>query len=141
MNSAQSQMMLVGRILLAQMFLVAGISKLMNVAGTGAYMAKLGFPMPEVMAWVSIIIEIGGAALLILGWQTRRIAWFLILFIVIATAMAHRFWEFNPPQYAGQLNYFLKNVAIIGGLLYVIAFGPGAFSVDERQRVGRPVTA
>jgi putative oxidoreductase len=139
--NGQSQMLLVARILLAQMFLVAGIIKLTNVAGTGAYMAKLGFPMPEVMAWVSIIIEIGGAALLILGWQTRRIAWLLILFIVIATAMAHRFWEFQPPQFAGQLNYFLKNVSIIGGLLYVIVFGPGALSVDARQRVGRPVTA
>lgn len=129
----QSQMMLVGRVLLAQMFLVAGISKLMNVAGTVGYMTKLGFPMPEVTAWVAIIIEIGGAALLILGWQTRRIAWLLILFIVIATAMAHRFWEFQPPQYAGQLNYFLKNVSVIGGLFYVIVFGPGALSVDERR--------
>lgn len=132
--AAQSQILLIGRILLAQMFLVAGIYKLMAVAGTTGYLAKLGFPMPEVMAWVAIAIEIGGAALLILGWQTRRVAWLLILFIVIATAMAHRFWEFQGAQYAGQMNYFLKNVSIIGGLLYVIAFGPGALSLDARRR-------
>jgi putative oxidoreductase len=139
--NAQPQMLLVGRILLAQMFLVAGSYKLMAVAGTTAYMTKLGFPMPEVVTWIAIIIELGGSLLLILGWQTRRIAWLLILFIVIATAMAHRFWEFQGPQYMGQLNYFLKNVSIIGGLLYVIVFGPGSLSIDARQGVGRPVTA
>jgi putative oxidoreductase len=54
--------------------------------------------------------------------------------VVIATLMAHRFWESEPAQYVGQLTSFLKNVAIIGGLLYVAAFGPGALSVDGRAR-------
>ncbi|HEX7220276.1 MAG TPA: DoxX family protein [Burkholderiales bacterium] len=122
MNPAgQSNMMLLGRILMA-------------VAGTAGYFAKLGFPMPGVMVWVSIVIEIGGAVLLILGWQTRRIAWLLILFVVIATAMAHRFWEVDAAQYGAQLNYFLKNLAVVGGLLYVAAFGAGALSVDGRAR-------
>ena len=141
MNNAQSQMLLVGRILLALVFLVAGIRKLMAVAGTVGYFTKLGMPMPEIMVWVSIIIEIGGAALLIVGWQARRAAWLMILFVAIATLMAHRFWEFDAAQYANQMNHFLKNVAIIGGMLYIAVFGPGALSVDERQRVGRPVTA
>ena len=135
MNPAgQSNMMLVGRVAIAVMFLIPGISKLMATAGTAGYFAKLGFPMPEVMVWVSIVIEIGGAALLILGWQTRRVAWLLILFIVIATGMAHRFWEFAEAQRSGQMNYFLKNLAVIGGLLYVAAFGPGALSMDARSR-------
>lgn len=132
MNATQSQMLLVGRILLATVFLVAGIRKLMAVAGSTGYLAKLGFPAPEVLIWVAIAIEIGGAALLILGWQTRRISWLLIVFVAIATAMAHRFWEFPDAQYVAQMNNFLKNVAIIGGLLYVIAFGPGTFSVDAK---------
>jgi putative oxidoreductase len=131
--NTQSQMLAVGRTLIALVFLVAGIRKLMAVAGTTAYFTKLGFPMPEVMAWVAIVIEIGGGALLILGWQTRRISWLLILFVVIATLMAHRFWEFDAAAYATQLNLFLKNLAIIGGLLYIIVFGPGALSVDERR--------
>jgi putative oxidoreductase len=139
--NAQSQMLAVGRIMVALVFLVFGIRKLMAVAATTAYFTKLGFPMPEVVAWVAIVIEIGGGALLILGWQTRRISWLLILFVVIATLMAHRFWEFDAPAYAAQLSLFLKNVAIIGGLLYIIVFGPGALSVDARQGVGRPVTA
>ena len=130
--AAQSQMMLVGRVLIASMFLVAGIRKLLAVSGTVAYFTKLGFPIPEIMVWVSIVIEIGGALLLIAGWQTRRIAWLLILFTIIATAMGHRFWEFEGAQYGAQLNFFLKNVTVLGGLLYVIAFGPGRVSVDER---------
>jgi len=98
-------------------------------------LAKLGFPMPEVMVWVAILIEVGGAALLILGWQTRRVAWLFILFVVIATLMAHRFWEFSDAaQYAAQLNNFLKNLAVLGGLLYIAAFGAGALSMDGRAR-------
>ena len=131
--AAQSQMLLVGRILLALIFLVAGVRKLMAVAGSAGYFAKLGFPMPEVMVWVSIVIEIGGAALLIAGWNTRRVAWLLILFVAIATAMAHRFWQFDAAQYANQMNHFLKNLAMIGGLLYVAALGAGALSLDSRS--------
>jgi putative oxidoreductase len=128
-------MMLVGRIAIAVLFLVPGIRKAMAVAGTAGYFAKLGFPMPEVMVWVAVLIEVGGALLLILGWQARRVAWLLILFTVIATLMAHRFWEFSDAaQYAAQMNNFLKNLAVVGGLLYVAAFGPGALSVDGRAR-------
>jgi putative oxidoreductase len=132
MNAAHSQMLLLARLMLASLFLVAGIRKLLGVAAAAGYLTKLGFPMPEVMVWVAIVIEIGGALLLILGWQTRRVAWLLILFVAIATAMAHRFWEFDAAQYNNQLNHFLKNLAVIGGFLYVAVFGPGTISVDER---------
>lgn len=132
--AAQSQMLLVGRILLALIFLLAGVRKLMGVAASAGYFAKLGFPMPEVMVWVAIVVEIGGAALLIAGWNTRRAAWLLILFVAIATGMAHRFWEFDAAQYANQMNHFLKNAAIIGGLLYVAVMGAGGLSVDSRTR-------
>ena len=132
--AAQSQAMLIGRILLAAVFLVAGARKLMGVAGSAGYLAKLGFPAPEIMVWVAIVIEIGGAVLLITGWHARRAAWLLILFVAIATAMAHRFWEFDAAQYNNQLNHFLKNAAIIGGLLYVAMLGAGAVSLDSRRR-------
>jgi putative oxidoreductase len=129
MNStAQPQALLVGRLLIAALFLVAGVRKLMAVGMSAAYLGKLGFPAPEVMVWLTIAIEIGGAALLIAGWQTRRVAWLLIAFTAIASVMAHRFWQ-NPAE----LNNFLKNVAIVGGLLYVVVFGAGAVSLDERR--------
>ena len=131
--AAQSQVLLVGRVLLSLLFLVAGIRKLMAVAATAGYFTKLGFPMPEVMVWVAIVVELGGAVLLILGWQVRRVAWLLVLFTLIATFAAHRFWEFDAPQYANQLNHFLKNLSIVGGLLLMAAFGAGAMSLDSRR--------
>jgi len=126
--------MLIARILLAAVFLTAGVRKLLGVAASAGYLAKLGFPMPEVMVWVAIVIEIGGAVLLITGWHARRAAWLLILFVAIATAMAHRFWEFDAAQYNNQLNHFLKNAAIIGGLLYIAMLGAGGLSLDSRSR-------
>ena len=131
--AAQSQTLLIGRVLLALVFLVAGIRIILSYSGNIGYFTKLGFPAPEVMTVLAILIEIGGGVLLILGWQTRRISWLLVLFVIIATAMAHRFWEFEAAQYGNQLNHFLKNVAIIGGLLYVIVFGAGRLSLDERS--------
>jgi putative oxidoreductase len=131
--AAQSQMLLIGRVLLGALFLVAGIRKIMLYSGSVAYFTKLGFPAPEAMAVLAILIEVGGAALLILGWQTRRISWLLVLFTIIATAMAHRFWEFDAAQYANQMNHFLKNAAIVGGLLYVAVLGAGKLSIDGRS--------
>jgi putative oxidoreductase len=134
-SAAQSQVMLIARILLAAIFLTAGIRKLMGIAATAGYFAKLGMPVPEVMAWAAVVIEIGGGLLLVLGWHARRAAWLLILFVAIATAMAHRFWEFDAAQYNNQLNHFLKNAAIIGGLLYVAMLGAGRLSLDSKSRL------
>ncbi len=127
-------MLLTGRILLAALFLVAGTRKLMAVAASAGYFGKLGFPMPEVLVWVVIVVELGGALLLILGWHARKAAWLLMLFTLIATFAAHRFWEFDAAQYANQLNHFLKNLAIVGGLLFVAAAGAGSLGVDAGRR-------
>lgn len=122
---------LVGRILIGVLFLVAGIMKVLNVAGTTAYMTRLGFPMPELFAYLSIVIEVGGGILLIIGWQTRKVAWFLALYVLVALGAAHRFWEYDVAQRGNQINHFLKNLAIIGGLLFVAVVGPGSASVDK----------
>lgn len=123
---------LLGRWLLAAIFLIAGIRKIMIFGGQVAYLAKLGFPMPEVFTVIAIVIEIGAAVMLIVGWRARWAAWLLVLFVLIATFMAHRFWEFDAAQQANQMNHFLKNLAIIGGLMYVAAFGSGPASIDKR---------
>ena len=132
--AAQSQALLVGRILIAVLFLVFGIRAVLGFSGSVGYFTKLGFPAPQAMVVLSILVHIGCGALLLVGWQTRRAAWLLIALVVIATLMAHRFWDSEPAQYVAQLTSFLKNLAIIGGLLYIAAFGPGALSVDGRAR-------
>src|SRR5512134_3011848 len=125
---------LVARILLALVFLVAGVRKVRAPAASAGYLAKLGFPAPEVMVWVAIAFELGGAILLILGWKTRWGALALALFTLIATFAAHRFWEFDAAQYANQMNHFLKNLAIVGGMIILAATGPGPLSVDGQRR-------
>jgi putative oxidoreductase len=124
--------LLIGRVLIGILFLVAGIMKAMNLAGTTGYMTKLGFPAPELMAYLSTIIELAAGVMLIIGWQTRRVAWLLVVYVAIATGMAHRFWEYEPAQRVNQINHFLKNLALIGAMLYIIVGGPGSASVDKR---------
>jgi putative oxidoreductase len=125
---------LVGRILLAVLFLLAGINKLKAPAASAAYFAKLGFPMTDVLVWVVIAVEIGAAILLIAGWKTSWAAWALALFTLVATFAAHRFWEFDAAAQANQMNHFLKNLAVVGGLLILAATGPGALSADRGRR-------
>lgn len=96
-----------------------------------AYFTKLGFPQPEFFTVLAIAIELGAGLALLAGWKTRWAAWLLALFVLIATFMAHRFWEFDAAAQANQLNHFLKNLAIIGGLAFVAAFGPGRLAVDK----------
>src|SRR5262245_8720231 len=122
---------LAGRFLIAALFLVAGTRKVLAFSLQVAYFTKLNFPMPEVMTVLAILIEIGGGLALVLGWKTRWAAWLLALFVLIATFTAHRFWEFDTALQANQMNHFLKNLAIIGGLFFVITFGPGRLSVDK----------
>src|SRR4029079_15451365 len=125
-------LLLVARILLSLVFLVAGVRKIMAIAGTAGYFAKLGMPMPEVMVYVAILFEVGGSILLIVGWKAREAAIALALFTLVATCFAHRFWQVDAAQYANQMNHFLKNLAIIGGMLFVWACGPGSLAVQKR---------
>ncbi len=122
---------LAGRILLGAIFLVSGIRKVMAYAATVAYFTKLGFLVPEAVAAIAIVIEVGGSILLIVGWRTRWVAWLLALFVLIAAFAAHRFWEFDAAQMNNQMNHFLKNFAIIGGMFYIATFGAGRYSIDK----------
>jgi putative oxidoreductase len=123
---------LFARILIAPLFLVSAARSLYAVAGTTGYLARLGAPMPEVTTWIVIGVELVGAALLVVGWRTRLTAWVLVAFVIVATLLGHRFWAADPAQYANQLNHFLKNLAVIGGLLLLAVHGPGRAALDRR---------
>jgi putative oxidoreductase len=130
-GSSNAALLLVSRIFIAALFLVAGTRKLLAYAGTVGYFTKLGFPAADAFAVAAIVIEIGCGLMLLVGWRTRWAAWLLIVFVAIATAMAHRFWEFEPAQLSNQLNHFLKNLAVIGGLVFVASFGPGRLALEK----------
>lgn len=123
---------LVGRLLIALLFIVFGYLKLTNFPGTVNYFAKWDFPMPPATAVVAIVFELGFGVLLAIGWKARWWAWALALYTVIAAAVAHRYWTYESAQVFAQTSFFYKNLSIVGGLLYVAAFGPGALSIDKR---------
>ena len=126
----QSKVMLVGRILMGLLFVVAAWSKTGRFEGTVGYMAKNGVPMAELGLYAALALEYIGGALLILGWKTRWTALILAIFVAVITPIFHGFWAFEPAQMTGQLNHFLKNIAIVGGLLYFFVHGAGSMSVD-----------
>src|SRR4051812_43798559 len=117
---------LVGRILLTPLFFVAGYNKLMNVAGTAGYFGKSGLPMPDLLVWIVIAIELGGALLILIGWKTRWVAWVMAIFTVATAVIGHKFWA--DPSQATQ---FLKNLGIAGGFIMLAYAGPGRLSADK----------
>lgn len=117
---------LTGRILLAVIFLLSGLGKLADPAGTAAYVASAGLPAPVLAAWGAAILETVGGIALIAGFRTRIVALALAGFSVIAAVFFHaQFADQN------QMIHFLKNLAIAGGLLQLAAFGPGRFALSR----------
>ena len=122
---------LVGRLLIAALFVPAGAMKIGNFAGTASHMAQAGLPLVPLLLVLTIIIELGGGLMLLLGWRARAAALVLFLFLIPVTLVFHPFWGLADPaaQYQQQIN-FMKNIAIMGGLMFVAAFGSGALSLD-----------
>ena len=119
---------LVGRVLLGWLFLASGYGKLSGIAGTTAYFTSLGMSPPEAWAWFAAIAELVLGAALILGIATRYAALATFLWVLVATAIAHRYWTYPAAQQAGQYNNWLKNIAIMGGMLYAFVTGAGRYS-------------
>lgn len=126
---------LAGRILIALIFLRSGFGKITGFSGTAGYMASKGMPMAEFLLVGAIVFELAGAIMLIIGWRVHWGALLLVIFMIPTTLIFHNFWAVDAAQYGNQLNHFMKNVAMIGGLLYVMAFGAGPLSLDNRKRV------
>ena len=124
--------MFVARNFLALLFVVSGVGKITGYAGTATYMASKGLPMVDILLPLVILVEVGGGLLLALGWKARWAALALLLFLVPTTLIFHQFWGIDPKLVQMQKIHFLKNVAIMGGMLMVLAIGAGAWSVDRR---------
>lgn len=119
---------LAGRILLALIFILAGYGKIKGWDGTLGFMASKGLPMPEVLLALTILVELGGGLLLLVGFQARWAALALFLFLIPVTLVFHPFWAV-----AGEYNAFMKNLAIMGGMLYVMVYGSGPYSVQQEK--------
>lgn len=127
---------LAGRVLMALIFLMSGYGKLTDFSGTVGFMAGKGMPMAEFLAAGAMVFELGGALMLVLGWKMRWGALMLILFTIPATIIFHNFWAADAAEYQGQLINFMKNLAMVGGLIYMMAFGAGPLSIDKMKDEG-----
>lgn len=122
--------LLVGRLCLAALFLWSGLGKIGGFAGLVGMLTSQGVPLPPVAAVIAILLETGGAALVIVGFLTRPAAAGLIVFTVAATLIAHNFWAFEGADRPPQQIQFMKNLGLVGGFLVLVASGPGRYSVD-----------
>jgi putative oxidoreductase len=131
-TTTQNTAALVGRILLALIFITSGFSKITGFEGTVGYIASKGLPLPQVGAALAIAVELGGGILLAIGFKARWAALAIAIFTLLAGVLFHDFWNADAAAKMGQTINFWKNVAIAGGMLMAFAFGPGAYSVDKR---------
>jgi putative oxidoreductase len=123
-----SALALFARMLIATIFVLSGMSKVIDPGGTISYIASAGLPFPTLALILAIVTEVLGGAALILGYRTRWVAAALAVFSIAAAFAFHA--QLGDQN---QLNHFLKNLAIAGGLLQVAAFGAGRFSFDARS--------
>src|SRR5436190_3454979 len=128
---------LFGRILIGGIFVQSGFQKLMGLDAFAASLARNGIPaaIAPVLAPIGAGVEFVGGLAVVFGLMTRYAAVLMIVFVIVATLISHRFWELQGPDRRTQTVQFAKNVAIIGGFLFAFVTGGGRLSLDRWRRV------
>jgi putative oxidoreductase len=129
-----SPLLLLGRILLGGIFVLSGYGKLMGLAAFAASLEKNGVPYASMVAPIGASVEFFGGLAVVLGIEVRYAAALMIAFVIVATLISHRFWELQDAARQMQTTQFSKNVAIIGGLVLLLAAGGGRFALERLWR-------
>ena len=127
MTTPQNLAVVLGRVLVAAIFLIAGLGKITGYAATQGYMASMG--VPGALLPLVIALEVGGALAIIVGWRTRLVAFLLAGFSVVSALIFH-----STLGDQTQFILFMKNLAMAGGFLFLVAHGAGDWSLDARRR-------
>jgi putative oxidoreductase len=122
---------LAGRLLLATIFILSGLTKFTDWNGTAAYMSAHGLRLIPILLPLAAIVEIAGGLAILLGFRSRIAALVLFLYLIAATLVFHNFWGETGAEYVNQMHHFLKNLAIMGGLAMIFGLGPGFPSLDR----------
>jgi putative oxidoreductase len=133
MNALTTPAALAGRLLLGGFFLYYGLSKFSGLGGTAGYIASQGLPLPGVLAFLTALLETLGGLALLIGFKARIAALALAAFTLLATVIFHAFWAVPAEQAFVQQLMFMKNLALTGGLLMLVALGAGPMSLDTRR--------
>jgi putative oxidoreductase len=135
-DTYKTPLVVVGRVLLAVLFILSGFGKLSNVGATAGYIASAGLPMASALAVLVGLLELGGGLAIAIGLQARWAALALGVFTLLASVLFHKFWSAPADQAFVQQLMFLKNLSIAGGMFFVAAFGAGPGSIDARRSQG-----
>jgi putative oxidoreductase len=125
-----SFLLLLARVLMSAIFLSSGAMKVADWSGTASHMAEEGMVAVPVLLAGAIAVELGAGAGVLVGCGTRWSALALAAFLVPTTLIFHDFWTFDGPARQGQMQHFMKNLTIIGGLLALAVAGAGRYSID-----------
>jgi putative oxidoreductase len=126
---------LVARILISQIFLLSGMQKVMDPAGTAAAMEERGMFWIPLFLWAAVAVELLGGLSLLLGFKARLGALLLFLFLIPVTLTFHNFWtESDPKEFRDNMILLMHNLTLMGGLLLVMTYGAGPFSFDQQGR-------
>ncbi len=131
-QSTAKPLALVARILLAAIFISAGLSKLAGFEGTVGYIASKGLPIPSLIAVLTIAVEVLGGIAIVIGYKVRVAGLMLAVFTLLAGFIFHNFWAVPADQAYIQNIMFMKNLSMAGGLLLLTVFGAGGLSVDAK---------
>jgi putative oxidoreductase len=141
MTNAVSVLSALGRLLIAVIFVRAGINKLGSIAATTGTMTGHGIPYPDILVWGAVVVEIGGGLLLVLGLFTRWAALVLFFYTLALALIFHAYWTATGAAVRTESASFYGHLAMMGGMLYVTAFGAGWYSLDALFGLWRPATA
>jgi putative oxidoreductase len=133
-SQSESVILLLGRLALGVIFVNSGLMKLMSLSAFAASLAARGVPQSSVWAVIGATVEFVGGLLIVTGFRVRYASLLMILFVIVATGISHRYWEFAEAARRTQQSQFFKNVAIIGGFLLLYVTGAGRFSLDHFLR-------
>ena len=131
--SIQGPVAVLGRVLLSLIFLLAAVgNKIPHFQDVANVMEHAGVPAPQFMLVGAIAFLLVGSVSVILGYKARIGAGLLFAFLVLATYFFHDFWNMPVAEFENQVAHSLKNLALGGAMLFIIANGSGAWSLDNR---------
>jgi putative oxidoreductase len=124
----------IGRFLIALIFVLSGFGKLGTIGATAAQMAGHGIPYANILVWGAVAVELGGGLMLMSGLLTRCVALALCFYTLALALIFHAYWAVPAAEVRTQHGAFFEHIAMMGGMLYVVAFGAGTYSLDALIR-------
>ena len=131
--SDASYLILLARVLLSSPFLYSGVDKCWRWSAAQREVAASGLPLPTLLHLITVVVQLGGGLSLSLGIEARLGALLLLLFLIPVTVMYHPFWKRSGAELVVEADHFLSNLAIIGGLLVIVALGSGPISLIDHS--------